>query len=298
MCGAARHVFAAPDALPDPVAHAQAALSALGTALSPVCADPHPDSHWVVELEGLEDPEAVTALGRYATALIAQIVRIDLVFSAELLNSSPAFLTTLTTNVHQAIGGDNHISDDFRRYQRDPWITEAIGHVLFTIAAQQDSDCVPGRVAVLTLPHIQVRQQGLDLIGVYALDYGAGISVTESKASEIYGNSQLTRAVVLFRALDRGDRNGDLLQALNVFAKYLPDGLRDAAPAAMWAGERTYAPLVAFRTSFHPTTERPTTLGALKVPHDRRRLLSVRLNSYGAFFDDVADAMRAAIGDY
>lgn len=291
-------MFAAPNALPVPVARAQAALSVLRTALSPACADPHPDSHWVVEVEGLEDAEVVTALGRYATALIAQIVRVDLVFSAQLLSASPAFMTTLTTNVHDAIGADNHVSDDFRRYQRDPWITEAIGHLLFRIAAEQDSDCVPGRVAVLTLPHIQVRQQGLDLIGVYALDDGAGISVAESKASEIYGNSQLVKAVSLFRAVDRGDRNSDLLQALNAFAEYLPDGLREAAPAAMWAGERTYAPLVAFRTSFHPMTGRPATLGALKVPHDRRRLLSIRLNNYCAFFDDVADAMRTAIGDY
>ncbi len=289
---------ASPAPLPDPVASAQSALSALRTALSPVCADPHPNSHWVVEVEGLEDPGAVSALGRYATALIAQVVRIDLLFSAELLEASPAFLATLTANVHQAIGGDNHISNDFRRYQRDPWITEAIGHLLFRIAAEQDSHCVPGRVAVLTLPHIQVRQQGLDLIGVYTLADGAGISITESKASETYGNSQLTKAVKLFRALDRGDRSSDLLQALNLFSKYLPDNLRAAAPAAMWAGERIYAPLLAFRTSFHPTTERPTTLGALKVPHDRRRLLAVRLNDYGTFFDEVADAMRTAIGDY
>ncbi|MGO9976038.1 MAG: hypothetical protein ACLP01_25195 [Solirubrobacteraceae bacterium] len=287
-----------PAAVPNPVAHALAALSTLRAALSLVCADPHPDSHWVVEVGGLNDPSAVSALGRYATALIAQVVRIDLVFSAELLETSPAFVTTLTANVHQAIGHDNQISNEFRRYQRDPWITEVIGHLLFMIAAEQDSHCVPGRVAVLTLPHIQVRQQGLDLIGVYALRHGAGISITESKASETYCTSQLTKAVRLFRALDRGDRSSDVLQALNVFTNYLPDSLRTEAPIAIWAGERLYAPLLAFRTSFHPTTERPTTLGALKVPHDRRRLLAVRLHNYAAFFDDVADAMRGAIKDY
>lgn len=283
---------------PDPVARAEAALSMLRGALVPVCADPHPDSHWVVEVQGFDDRDVVSALGRYSTALIAQVVRIDLVFSAELLDTSPAFLTTLTADVHRAIGSDNQIPADFRRYQRDPWITEAIGHLLFSIAVAQDSHCVPGRVAVLTLPHIQVREQGLDLIGVYALADGAGICITESKASEAYGSSQLNKAVTLFRALDRGDRNSDLLQALNVFTNYLPDNLRDAAPAAMWAGERNYAPLLAFRTSFNPTTERPTTLGALTVPHDRRRLLVVRLPTYGAFFDAVADAMRTAIGDY
>jgi hypothetical protein len=289
---------AVPAPVPDPVALAQAALSVLKGVLVPVCADPHPGSHWVVEVEGLDDPNVTTALGRYGTALIAQIVRVDLVFSAALLDTSPAFLTTLTANVHRAIGSDNDISTDFRRYQRDPWITEAIGHLLFNIAVAEDSHCVPGRVAVLTLPHIQVREQGLDLIGVYALGDGAGISITESKASETYASSQLNKAVKLFRALDSGDRDSDLLQALNVFTNYLPDDLRAATPAAMWAGERSYSPLLAFRTSFNPTTERPATLGALKVPHDRRRLLVVRLSDYGTFFDRVADGMRAAVGDY
>ena len=101
---------------------------------------------------------------------------------------------------------------------------------------------------------------------VKGLDGGAGISVTESKASEIYCNSQLVRAVTLLQELDRGARDNDLLQALNVFTNYLPDNLRVAAPAAMWTGERVYAPLLAFRTDFNPSAERPTTLGALKVP--------------------------------
>jgi hypothetical protein len=66
----------------------------------------------------------------------------------------------------------------------------------------------------------------------------------------------------------------------------------------MWAGERLYAPLLAFRTDFNPSAERPTTLGALSVAHDRRRLVAIQLNEYAKFFDAVADAMRSAIADY
>lgn len=261
-------------------------------------AEPQPDSHWAILVSGLDEPASVNALGQYATALIAQLVGVDLVLSAELLGDGPEFLDALRRNVERAVGADNQIDDGFRQYQRDPWITEAIGHLLFGLANRDPSDCVPGKIHALTLPHTQVREQGLDLVGVFEHDGRVGLSITESKASEQYPAAQLRRAVSLFKALDAGDRDADLLQALNLFRNNLSAEIRASLAEAMWSGERLYAPLLSFRVGLDPSTERQATLGVLAPPSERRRLIVVKLSNYPAFFDGVANAMRAAVGDY
>ena len=263
------------------------------------CVDPQPPSHWGVLISSIDTDDCMGSIGVYATALIAQIVGVDLVLSDALIGNRPAFTETLTLNVERTIGPNNELDDDFRRYQRDPWITEALGHLLFALAKDVASDCVPGPVRALTLPHTQVREQGLDLVGVFELDDGnVGICITESKASETNAGSQLAKAAKLFRALDDGERDADVLQALNLFRGYLAPNIRDALPDAMWTGERSYAPLLSFRTNFDPATARESTLGRLAPPVDRRRVIAVELQNYRAFFDGVADGMRAAAAEY
>lgn len=288
----------APTPLPSALDRAADAMDLLKGTIELSCLDPQPTSHWGVLVSGIDEPVCVSALGVYATALIAQIVRVDVVLSDALIGDPVAFATALRRNVQRTIGDSNELTDNFREYQRDPWITEAIAHLLFALAREELSDCVPGPVRALTLPHTQVREQGLDLIGVFELEEGAGICVTESKASEEHANSQLAKATTLFKTLDTGDRDEDLLRALNLFTAYLSPGMREAVPNAMWSGERSYAPLLTFRTNFNAASERPNTLGLLAPPVDRRRLIAIELQTYSGFFNDVADAMRAAVVDY
>lgn len=141
-------------------------------------------------------------------------------------------------------------------------------------------------------------EKGLDLVGVYESPDGVGVSVAESKASERYGQVQLGRAISLYRALDEGRRDQDLLQALNLLIAYLPPHVRESAPEAFWEGRRMYAPLVVFCRDFNPGSNRPGTLGGLSPPHDGRRLITACFPGYASFFTAVVAAMWRAVARF
>lgn len=287
-----------PASHPDAVKRVSDAMDLLGDSVRFTCLDPQPASHSGVFVSEIESATCIEALGQYGTGLIAQVVGVDLRLSDALFGNSPGFRDTLKRNVERTVGASNTISANFRAYQRDPWITEALGHLLVALASREANHCVPGTVHALTLPHTQVREQGLDLVGVAELDGGVALCIAESKASEGSPGSQLSKAVKLFKAIDARDRDNDLLQALNIFRNYLTAEIRAELPEAMWSRDRLYAPVISFRTGLDPSTERPTTLGQLNPPSHQRRLICVRLEDYGAFFNGVADAMRAAVASY
>jgi hypothetical protein len=280
------------------VARIAAALETLREQSALVCVSPQPDSHWCLNVSGIDSPVSVAALGVYCTGLIAQVVRVDLSLSDALLGRTDVFRDRLNAMVVRAVGNSNAIDETFRTKQRDPWITEALGHLLFGMTKDEPNDCLPGGIEALTLPHLQVREQGLDLVGVFAVDGTPGIAVGESKASETGAGSQLARAVELFRALEDQERDEDILQALNLMSGYLPAALVEKLPAAIWDGDRVYCPVLTFRVNFDPSTNRPDGIGAIALTSDRKRVVAMRLATYRNFFDSVADAMRSAIEDY
>src|SRR4051794_30592588 len=95
-----------------------------------VCVSPQPDSHWCLNVAGIDSPDSIAALGVYCTGLIAQVVRVDLSLSDALLGRTDAFRDRLNAMVARAVGDSNDIDETFRTKQRDPWITEALGHLL------------------------------------------------------------------------------------------------------------------------------------------------------------------------
>jgi hypothetical protein len=283
----------------DPEPIVEAARTALEQQLSITNREPNPTSHRCAIVSDFDDDEQVEALGIYLTGLIAQLVKVDLEVSAWLFGENPAAIETLRANVDRTVGASNELSDFERVYRRDPWIAEAIGHLLIGAARNGPTECLDGRLHALSLLHMVVSEQGLDLIGVYECDNGSvGLSITEAKASESNGQAQLQRAVELFQALDDRKRDLDLLQALNSFQAYIPQDLLDRVAAAVWTDTRSYSPCIAFSDGFNPESDRPLTLGRLRPPRSDRRLISVELSSYRRFFDDVADAMRRAVGEF
>lgn len=282
-------------------ARLQGAVDALAGALTLEQHDPCPGSHTVIWITGLEDDEAVAALGTYLTGLIVGLVAVDLTVSERYFGVRPDDAEQLRREVERVAGSSNAVTDAFRDTRRNPWIAECLGHLLLMIARGEPGLCVPGRVWAVTLPHDKVSQQGLDLLAVYEDDGLPALAIGESKASRSYAAGHLNRSVRLFREVDERDRDHQIrVMMINSLDAHLPDQVREQVPGMFWRDRRLYLPVIGYsaQSDFDPTADRPATFGRLLVAVERRRCVAITLDDFYAFFDRVADAMRAAVDAY
>ena len=86
----------------------------------------------------------------------------------------------------------------------------------------------------------------------------------------------------------------DLRARLADFRGFLSAELAVQVSDSLWSQSRCYLPMLVHQDDFNLMTRRPT-LARLAPPIERRRVIVSRLMSFHAFFDTVADAMRAAV---
>lgn len=101
----------------------------------------------------------------------------------------------------------------------------------------------------------------------------------------------------MFRRIDEGEYLLDIRQDVASLKASLPPDLKQRVASAIWRKRRCYLAVVVFQDPFDLTTPRPALMG-LVPPATRKRVLACRLEDFQAFFDDVADAMRAAVRDF
>jgi hypothetical protein len=165
-----------------------------------------PDSHVVVRVTGLEEPDCREALGVYLTGLVANVVRIDLQLANVLLGVGADADAELSKDVERLIGASNVVDDtntpvagtitsDFRDDFRNSWIAEGIGHALVSLPETTPGPCIPGVLHALTLPHHKSSQQGLDAVAIYDdEDFLALQVVLVSQIEALRSSSQTTRS--------------------------------------------------------------------------------------------------------
>lgn len=259
---------------------------------------PCPASHVVVVVKGLDAARAISALGCYLTGLIAGTVLVDLSLCEQMLGQGPEYASELAAEVVAVIGDSNNLDKTQKEDARNPWIAECLAHALLMIGRSASSECVPGEIHAITLPHDKVTQQGLDLVGLFSASNLAVLCIGESKASEEYPQNHLQKAIALFRAIDRAERDHQIRTVvLGALLPSLPDTIRQNLHGTFWRSQRLYLPVLAYASgcSFLPHSNRPDTFGQLKVPAEYRRLVVVALSNHHGFFDCVAEAMRRAV---
>lgn len=255
-------------------------------------------SHTPILVGGLETRSSTTALGRHLVGTLAGAIDLDLRLSALLLMQGTDARAELAQAVHELIGPSNTFSSDgdihFRDTRRNAWIAEGVVHALLVISARVDAGCVPGRVHALTKPHHIPSQQGLDAVAIYDSPTVPIVAIGESKASRNGGSAQLGEAADLFIEVDRGRYGVELRTTLASLRRALPEPLALQVSDSLWRENRCYLPAIVHETEFDPIHRRPK-LAGLVPPVAQRRLLVIRLGAFHAFFDAVADAMRAAV---
>ncbi len=257
---------------------------------------PGPSSHTAVVADGLDSPEVAEALGRYLLGVIAGAVQMDATLSAALLPEGPDGRAELAAQVVKAVGATNSFPTlkeiMFRDRVRNAWIAEGLGHAMLIVRSRQATDCLRGPVAALTTPHAEPSQSGLDAVAIYTLDDEPFIAIEETKSTRKRAVQELRKAAGLFAEVDAAQYGPHLRSHLVALRKALPAAVADRVTGAVLRDAACYLPVIVHGEAFEHLEDR-TWLASLRPPPDRRRLLVLRVTDFHAFFDRVADAMRA-----
>ncbi|WP_433521583.1 hypothetical protein ACQPZ2_30315 [Nocardia pseudovaccinii] len=257
-------------------------------------------THTAIVAEGLELPAVTLALGRYLVAALAGVIDLDASLSTELLGQGIDARMELAATVSRLVGDTNIFVDaaaeKFRDTQRNAWIAEGVAHALLVVRALYDSALLVGPVHALKAQHSRPSQQGLDLVAIYSDNAELMVAIGESKASRSGGSAQLTEAASMFRQIDNDEYGPELRSELLALRKFLSGDLVNQVTSSLWLEKKCYVPVIVHEREFDVVGDRPS-LGALKPPLARRRLVALRLVDFHAFFDSIADAMRAGISE-
>lgn len=206
----------------------------------------------------------------------------------------------LNRTVVDLIGqGNEFISDEqkqFRDTRRNAWIGEGVGHAMLAVTARRETSCVDGRVCTLSAVHPSPTRQGLDAVNTYVRNGILAIGISESKTTHSEGSGLLGDAAKLFTLVDEGVYGPDLRNELAAFRRALPQDLAAQVSDALWTTNRCYLPTIVHQEEFNHLNHRPS-LAKLIPPIERRRVIIVRFQEFHKFFDNVADAMRTAVGE-
>ncbi|GHJ49044.1 hypothetical protein Cs7R123_63860 [Catellatospora sp. TT07R-123] len=258
------------------------------------------DTHTVVAINGLSKPEVPVALGRYLVGALAGAVELDAKLSSQLLAYGPDGHAEIQSTVTALVGTTNVFTTDgeirFRDTKRNAWIGEGVGHALLALSARQETSCTDGQVVTLKRVHPTATRQGLDSVSTYVKAGVLGIAIGESKSTQKYASGNLGEAIGLFVKLENGVYEQDLRDAVMSFRYVLSDDLKPQVSQELWKTNAAYLPMIVHETAYNFATSRPI-LASLRQPLERRRIIVVQLDDFHAFFDRVADAMRAAVDE-
>ncbi|MFJ1541882.1 hypothetical protein ACIODS_25410 [Micromonospora chalcea] len=255
-------------------------------------------SHMVVRVDGLESPEVPGALGRYLVGAVAGAVGLDARLSEQLLARGVNRQEEIRREVAGLIGPTNAFptADDrrFRDTRRNAWIGEGVAHALLMLGAMRETPCVDGQVQALTAVHPTTTRQGLDSVSAYVQAGVLGIAIGESKSTCSRASENLGDAIGLFVQIEQGEYQQDLRRELSAFRHVLSPDLAVQLRDSLWTDNASYLPMIVHQDPYNFMNPRPN-LAGLAQPLQRRRVIVVQLAQFHAFFNAVADAMRAAV---
>lgn len=271
-----------------------AATTAISAAISitPVS----PTTHNVAIVSGLETDSIRDAIATYLLNCAAQTVRVNLTILNDLLGDSEDAAAAFASEVTRLIGTDNALTPDFRQDHRDPWMTEALAHLLLKIAGAVPLLPPPGSLHALMPVHDDVKEHGLDLVGIYTCSGSGdlGLAVSESKASEHNATAHVASAAELFSEVMNGRRDPHIRSKIQSLRHALSSEIQNLITPSFWKNECSFSAYVAMSEScgFDVNASRPT----YSQIQPRPTIVIVRLSNYQGFFDAIADRMRYLAG--
>jgi hypothetical protein len=281
----------------DAVAVVDAALNQLVQHLGLTVASVN-KTHTALAITGLDDSLVTAALGQYLVGLIAGVVQTDLTLSVALLGHGPDASEQLRQEVDRLLEPAETASAEakalFRQNVRDPWIAEGLGHALLAIRQRTSTECLPGQVAAMVVPHPAPSRQGLDLLAVYDCEGEPALALGEAKATRNGGSSRLTEAVTFFHEVAAGERDLDIRMQVVVLKPALSAELCENLSYGFWHQRSCYLPMITHGDEV-PMNRNRKSLREINRPASEKRVVFGRPQHYDRFFDDVSTAMKSAV---
>jgi hypothetical protein len=248
------------------------------------------ESHTHLEIAGFGPPATLKATAVYLVGSIAQCVLADLQIREALFNEATRN-EDLLADVEGVIGNAS-ADNNFKTMNRDPWIWEAISHLIVHLARTTTDFHPSGRVLAKTQLKYDVNDHGLDLIAIY--DSGVlGITAGESKAYLNDPTRAITDAANRLREVDASLRDVDIRATVTQLLPALTAAQQARVGGAFWRNERTYYPFVCCDNGAAlDWCRNRKVLRELGIPVSRKMLVPFSLPRARQMFDTISMLMR------
>jgi hypothetical protein len=264
------------------------AMSVLASSLT-VTATEH-GSHTHLQIIGFGSKDMLNATAVYLVGSIAQCIQSDLHIREALFDDATREKDLLAEIV--GVVGEADADDNFKTMSRDPWIWEAISHLIVHLSRMTRGFHPSGRVLVKTQVKYDVNDHGLDLIAIY--DAGAlGVTAGESKAYLDDPGRAITHAANRLSEVDKSLRDSDIRATVNQLRPALTAAQQKKLGGAFWRKERTYYPFVCCdEEAAVDWTRRREVLDRLDIPVSKKMLVPLSVPNARHVFDKISLKMR------
>ena len=277
------------------------ALRELAGSISVEEAAPRPGTHRAFKVDGLCSGPAEKQVAIVLTGLIAQAVALDLELVRALGQDRGSVQRWLEPAVHSVVGIDNDSSNSAnpdKTTERDPWIAEALVHVLALLARHHDADGLPKGIIARTELPTTVKSPGIDLITLHvdSVSNEPSLCIAETKASKLYGQQRLSEAIGFLSGVDKRDHDLEIRIKLNTLSQYVPPAVWDRIPTMLLHTDPHLLPAIFHESGSGFQWSVSRRMAAISHADSRVRLLAFPVRPWDEFFDYVADRMRQSVG--
>ena len=247
----------------------------------------------MLRIDQYGDECTLEATAVYLVAAIAQTIEGNLRIPTALFDDDQLTLE-LARDVRSVIG-DTDYDSAFIKTRRDPWMWEAISHMLVHLSRHANGFHPSGRVLAKTNVKHDVNDHGLDLIAIYEAPTkpNLGISAGECKAYLDDPSRAITDASTKLREVDANKRDIDIRATVNQLRGFLDTNAQSQLAGSFWRDERTYLPFVCCDQSSAAQWSRArNSLRRLAVPVSRKLLYPLPLAAAREKFERIGHFMR------
>lgn len=253
------------------------------------------ETHHAVIIDGVINSEKIIkCIAVYMVALISNAIEANLKIHANLIGYTELETELLIESVLDTIGENNDLNRDFIEDERNPWLAEALVHLLlFTSRTVEDIHPV-GRILALGLVHDDPKDKGLDLTALYMSD-SLGLTIGECKAYKTNPNKAISNAMTFFEGVDSNRKTGRRIRSqIQILRKFIPEEIAQEAPNIFWKNERCFLTTPVFDASVNKdwSRKRNKTLGSLQAPVNKRLIIPISIVNFEEFFNELSDEMR------
>lgn len=280
-----KSTYKGPRELPEDV---DSALTALASTL--LVSHSKCKTHHVLKIDSFDHPSALAATSVYLVSCIAQTIEANLQVRKALFDEG-GFTRDLYDDVVSVIGNDS-ADDEFKTMVRNPWMWEAISHLIVHLSRLNIGFHPVGQVLTKTTVKHDVHDHGLDLIVIYRASV-VGITAGECKAYLNNPAKGITDATGKLGEVDSNKRDMEIRAVVNQMRSALDKDTQKELAGSFWKNERTYIPFVCCDdTKASDWKRNRNSLNQLRVPVNRKLLVPLSLPNAKSAFDNICEGMR------